>query len=124
MTKKNTHKKKQTSPKIKQNIPQKLDHSDSSKNPASAAGGGLGGAGGASNAEGGAGAPSVEPRCKSWPTLSTIDVTVVFLGDLGFKKNNTLVMKSRAGCLVLLVFLFGGETLMHFGLKYFCLFLF
>ena len=44
--------------------------------------------------------------------------------DLGFKKNNTLVMKSRAGCLVLLVFLFGGETLMHFGLKYFCLFLF
>ena len=43
--------KKKTSPKTK-HIPQKLDHSDSSKNPASAAGGGLGGAGGASNAEG------------------------------------------------------------------------
>ena len=84
-TKKNTSQKHNTSPK----------NSTIPKNPASAAGGGLGGAGGASNAEGGAGAPSVDPRCKSWPTLSTIDVTVVFLGVSGRKPKNTLMMKSR-----------------------------
>lgn len=89
LLKKKTPKKKKTSPKIKQTHPPKnSNHFDSSKHPASAAGGGLGGAGGASNAEGGAGAPSVEPRCKSWPTLSTIDVTVVFLGVSGLKKQH------------------------------------
>jgi hypothetical protein len=47
--------------------------------PTSVAGGGLGGAGGASRAEGSAGALRAEPLCKSWPTLSSMEVSEDFL---------------------------------------------